>query len=52
MSMVEMPAVDAAHVKLLARAVQRRQKELGNSVSLNHAYEAIATVFALRPGLE
>jgi hypothetical protein len=44
MSKLVLPAVDAARAKVLARAVQRRHQELGTTVSLNHAYEAVATV--------
>lgn len=44
MSKLEVPAVDAARAKVLARAVQRRHQELGTTVSLNHAYEAVAAV--------
>lgn len=44
MSKLVVPAVDAARAKILARAVQRRHQELGTTVSLNHAYEAVATV--------
>ncbi len=44
MSKLVMPAVDAARAKTLARAVQRRHQELGTTVSLNHAYEAVAAV--------
>lgn len=44
MSKLLVPAVDAARAKTLARAVQRRHQELGTTVSLNHAYEAVAAV--------
>ncbi|TLX17174.1 hypothetical protein [Rhizobium sp. MHM7A] len=44
MSKLVLPAVDAARAKILARAVQRRHQELGTTVSLNHAYEVVATV--------
>lgn len=42
MGSIFLPAVDAARAKTMARAVQRRYQELGNEVSLNHAYEALA----------
>jgi hypothetical protein len=45
MSKLEVPAVDAVRAKSMARAVQRRYQELGTTVSLNHAYEAVAAVF-------
>jgi hypothetical protein len=45
MSKLEVPAVDAVRAKNMARAVQRRYQELGTTVSLNHAYEAVAAVF-------
>jgi hypothetical protein len=45
MSKLEVPAVDAVRAKIMARAVQRRYQELGTTVSLNHAYEAVAAVF-------
>jgi hypothetical protein len=44
MNKLVVPAVDAARAKILARAVQRRHQELGTTVSLNHAYEAVAAV--------
>jgi hypothetical protein len=43
MNKLVLPAIDAARAKVLARAVQRRHQELGTTVSLNHAYEAVAT---------
>jgi hypothetical protein len=45
MSKLEVPAVDAVRAKNMARAIQRRYQELGTTVSLNHAYEAVAAVF-------
>jgi hypothetical protein len=44
MNKLVVPAVDAVRAKILARAVQRRHQELGTTVSLNHAYEAVAAV--------
>jgi hypothetical protein len=43
MTTIDVPGIDASRAKVLARALQKRHQTLGTTVSLNHAYETLAS---------